>query len=216
MQFPNPSASICRTMLSTRSVRSGCPCGSKARCETFAEVNNIAEAFGQAAAQAPQPMHAAASIARSAWCFGTGIEFASGAEPARAATKPPACTMRSSALRSTTKSLINRNGLARNGSIVIVSPSAKLRMKSWQAAPGCRGPCASPLMVSEHVPQIPSRQSESNATGSLPSSVRSLVQDVEHLEKRSVFVDVIDLVIDETAFRLLILLTPDAKTELHL
>ena len=45
---------------------------------------------------------------------------------------------------------------------------------------------------------------------------QSLVDDVEHFEKRHVFVDVIDLVIDETAFCLLILLTPDAKTELHL
>ena len=32
-------------------------------CETLAPVNNIAEAFGQAATQAPQPIQAAASIA---------------------------------------------------------------------------------------------------------------------------------------------------------
>ena len=47
----------------------------------------MADAFGHAAAQAPQPMHAAASIARSASCFGIGIEFASGADPARAEMK---------------------------------------------------------------------------------------------------------------------------------
>src|SRR3712207_8884538 len=49
----------------------------------ISEVNSIADAFGHAAAQAPQPMHAAASMAWSAFGFGTGIEFASGAEPVR-------------------------------------------------------------------------------------------------------------------------------------
>ena len=108
--LPHPSlATIC----STRRVAFRLPCGSKARCETFAEVNNIADAFGHAATHAPQPMHAAASIARSASCFGTGIEFASGADPVRAEMKPPAWMIRSSALRSTTKSLITGNVLAR-------------------------------------------------------------------------------------------------------
>ena len=111
-----------------RLVRSGAPCGKNARCETFAAVKSMADAFGQAAAQAPQPMHAAASIARSALCFGTGIEFASGAEPARAEMNPPACTIRSSALRSITRSLTSGNGFARNGSTVIVSPSRNFRM----------------------------------------------------------------------------------------
>jgi len=40
---------------------------------------SIAEALGQAATQAPQPMHAAASMASSAICAGTGMLFASGA-----------------------------------------------------------------------------------------------------------------------------------------
>src|SRR5207237_7036657 len=92
-------------MLTTRRVRSGSPCGKSARCETFAAVKSIADAFGHAAAHAPQPMHAAASIERSDACFGTGIEFASGADPARAEINPPARTIRSSALRSTTRSL---------------------------------------------------------------------------------------------------------------
>ena len=43
-------------------------------------MNSIAEAFGQAATQAPQPMQVAASKARSASCFGTGVEWASGAD----------------------------------------------------------------------------------------------------------------------------------------
>ena len=34
-------------------------------------MNNMAEAFGQAATQAPHPMHSAASNARSAFTFGT-------------------------------------------------------------------------------------------------------------------------------------------------
>src|SRR5438874_10053638 len=90
VQFPKPSASITCTILRTRLSRSGCPCGNSARCETFAEVKSIAEPLGQAAAHAPQPMQAAASIARSALCLATGIEFASGAEPVRAEMNPPA------------------------------------------------------------------------------------------------------------------------------
>ncbi len=57
---------------------------------------------------------------------------------------------------------------ARHGSTVIVSPSANERMWSWQLVV-TSGPCASPLIISEHAPQMPSRQSESNATGSSPS-----------------------------------------------
>src|ERR1700693_891951 len=98
-------------MSTTRLIRSGSPCGNNARCETFAAVKSIADAFGHAAAQAPQPMHAAASIERSALCFGIGIEFASGAEPARAEMKPPACTIRSCALRSTPKYLVDGKDL---------------------------------------------------------------------------------------------------------
>jgi len=40
------------TIFKTRLCRSGCPCGKSARCETFAEVNSMADPFGQAAAQA--------------------------------------------------------------------------------------------------------------------------------------------------------------------
>ena len=83
MQLPKPSASIAVTIFKTRAVRSGWPWGRNARWETFAAVNSIAEALGHAAAQAPQPMQAAASIARSAFCFATRVAFASGAEPAR-------------------------------------------------------------------------------------------------------------------------------------
>jgi hypothetical protein len=90
VQLPKPSASMARTIFNTRVVRSGEPCGNSDRCETFAAVKSMADAFGQAAAQAPQPMQAAASMARSAAGFGIKIEFASGAEPARAEMKPPA------------------------------------------------------------------------------------------------------------------------------
>jgi len=49
----------------------------------------MADAFGHAATHAPQPMHAAASIARSAAGFGTRIEFASGALPVRVGNEHP-------------------------------------------------------------------------------------------------------------------------------
>src|SRR5690606_584923 len=78
---PKPSASICATMRSTRSFRSGFPCGNNANCETLALTNNIADAFLQAATQAPQPIQVAASNASSAIFFGMGISFASGTPP---------------------------------------------------------------------------------------------------------------------------------------
>ena len=49
-------------------------------------MKSAAEAFGQAATHAPQPMQAAASMARSAPVFGTRIAFASGALPVRTVT----------------------------------------------------------------------------------------------------------------------------------
>ncbi len=41
-------------------------------------------------------------------------------------------------------------------------------MCSWQTVPPGSGPCATPLTITPHEPQMPSRQSESNAMGSCP------------------------------------------------
>src|SRR5579872_991320 len=81
VQLPNPSWSIALIIFITRLWRSGCPCGSRARCEIFALVNSDAAPLGHAATHAPQPMHAAASIARSESCLVTRTELASGALP---------------------------------------------------------------------------------------------------------------------------------------
>ncbi len=56
--------------------------------------------------------------------------------------------------------------------MVIVSPSVNDRMWSWQVVVTC-GPWASPLIISPHMPQMPSRQSESKAIGSSPFSFSS-------------------------------------------
>jgi hypothetical protein len=88
----------------------------------------MALAFGHAATHAPQPMQAAASMAASAAGFGTGRQFASCAEPVRAVMNPPACWMRSKALRSTMRSRTTGKVFARNGSMWIVSPSLNFRM----------------------------------------------------------------------------------------
>ena len=59
--------------------------------------------------------------------------------------------------------------------MTISSPSANFRMCSWQVAVPFWGPWAWPLIISPHVPQMPSRQSWSKAIGSLPSAMsRSL------------------------------------------
>ena len=86
----------------------------------FAEVNSIADPFGQAATHAPQPMQVAASNARSACSLGAGTEWASGAEPALMEMKPPAWMIRSKAVRSTTRSLMTGKAPARHGSTSIV------------------------------------------------------------------------------------------------
>ena len=92
----------------------------------------------------------------------------SGALPVGTETKPPAAMMRSSAPRSTTRSLITGKAFARHGSTTSVSPSVKLRMCSWQAVVRVRGPWGRPLTTMLQVPQMPSRQSWSNAIGSSP------------------------------------------------
>src|ERR1700740_1340659 len=81
VQLPKPSSSICATIFCTRLQRSVWPCGSMANCDTLAETNSIAEAFLQAATQAPQPMQVAELKASSAITLGTGISFASGTPP---------------------------------------------------------------------------------------------------------------------------------------
>ena len=73
--------SMVSTMFCTRFQRSGWPCGSRLRWATLAAVKSWAALFGHAATHAPQPMHAAASIAASATSFGTRIRLASGALP---------------------------------------------------------------------------------------------------------------------------------------
>ena len=62
-----------------------------------------------------------------------------------------------------------RGGRARHGSTVIVSPSRKLRMCNWQVVTPGIGPWGMPLIVIEHMPQMPSRQSWSKAKVSLPA-----------------------------------------------
>src|SRR3954463_5193688 len=84
--------------------------------------------------------------------------------------------MRSNALRSTTRSRMIGNAAARHGSTTISSPSANLRMCNWHVAGPSDGPWARPLIIIEHEPQMPSRQSWSNAIGSRPSATsRSLI-----------------------------------------
>ncbi len=145
VQVPKPSASICATMLPHAVGRAPAgPAAAAPRCETFAAVNSMAEAFGQAATHAPQPMHAAASMARSASSLRTGIALASGAPPVATETKPPAAMIRSKALRSTTRSRTTGNASARQGSIVsdvAVLERAHVQLAGGRASVAGRGAC---------------------------------------------------------------------------
>ena len=85
------------------------------------------------------------------------------------------------------------NAAARHGSTVTSCAALlSLRMCSWQVAVPRSGPCAWPLIIIEHEPQMPSRQSWSNAIGSSPVGEQLLVHDVEHLEERHVGADVVE------------------------
>src|SRR5680860_1910225 len=77
VQLPKPSASICFTIWATRSPASIFPCGNRANWDTLAATNSMAEAFLQAAAQAPQPIQVAASKASSETDFSMGMVLAS-------------------------------------------------------------------------------------------------------------------------------------------
>src|SRR5690606_41233468 len=105
VQLPKPSASIWSTMACARLYRSVWPCGRRAYCDILAETKSMAEEFLQAATQAPQAIHVADSNASSATTLGMGIAFASGTPPVFTLTYPPACWIRSNAVRSTAKSL---------------------------------------------------------------------------------------------------------------
>jgi hypothetical protein len=63
------------------------------------------------------------------------------------------------------------NALARQGSSVSVSPSLNDRMCSWHTVVARIGPCGIPSTMNPQVPQMPSRQSESNAIGSSPRAI---------------------------------------------
>ena len=81
VQLPKPSSSILATIAFARRAASTFPCGNKASWDTLAATKSIAEEFLQVAAQAPQPMQAAASIASSALSLEIGIALASGTPP---------------------------------------------------------------------------------------------------------------------------------------
>ena len=132
----------------------------------------MALALGQAATQAPHPMQAAASMESSAFSLEMGRALASWGEPVGTLMKPPAAMMRSKAPRSTIRSLMTGKASARQGSMVTLSPSLKLRMCSWQVVVRSRGPWGRPLITMPQVPQMPSRQSWSKVMGSSPLRMR--------------------------------------------
>jgi len=134
----------------------------------------MADPFLQEATHAPHPMHEEASML--SWAFSLEIRTvcASGALPVFTLTNPPACSILSKALRLTIRSLITGNAPLLKGSTVISLPSLKRLMYSWHVVTPSSGPCALPLIYNPQAPQIPSRQSWSNAIVSLFSSTNLL------------------------------------------
>ena len=83
----------------------------------LAATNKLAEAFGQTATHAPQPIQVAESNAQSASSLLTNCELASGAEPTDTEINPPDWIMRSNASRLTARSLTIGKLFALQGSI---------------------------------------------------------------------------------------------------
>ena len=88
-------------------------------------------------------------------------------------------------------------------------------MWSWHVAVPFIGPCATPLIIMPHEPQIPSRQSWSKAIGCSPLPVKRFVDDVEHLEERHVRADVVGLVALHRARRVGTGLSPHEESHVH-
>ena len=106
---------------------------------------------------------------RRAW--GRGCALASGAAPVR--TRDVAAGLDDAVERAAVDDQVlqHREGAARNGSIDDLVAVLEVRMCSWQVVVAACGPCGTPLIIMPHVPQMPSRQSWSNAIGSSPFAI---------------------------------------------
>jgi hypothetical protein len=165
-------------------------------------MKSIADALGQAATQAPQPMQAAASNARSAFRLGTGTAWASGAEPVLTEMKPPAWMIRSKALRSTTRSLMTGNASARHGSMRDRRRrrgTAHVQLAGGGALRG-RAPGRTVDHQAAHAADALAAVAV-EGDRLLALGVELLVEDVEHLEERHVFETSADLVGDHLPSR---------------
>ena len=171
----------------------------------FAAAKSIADAFGQAATHAPHPMHAAASMARSAWCFGIGWNWLRELNrSARRQIHPPARSIE----RVPIDHEIADEGkwFARNGSIyrgaVFKTPHVNLAGRARMiggmrfAVDRQRASAAdafATILIKRDRLLAPGRQ--------------TLIHDVEHLQKRRIWGNVRRFVLDEFPFGLG---TPDA------
>ena len=179
-------------------------------------VKSAADAFGHAATHAPQPMHAAASIARSAARL---RRPGSRSPPARSrcgSTRSRRTAMiRSRALRSTTRSFSTGNAAARQGSSRSTSPS--LEVAHVRLADGRVRERAVRLAVHEEAARPADALAAVRVEGDrlLAALDELLVQGVEHLEERHVLGHVGYVVLDEAALVARVLLPPDVEEDPH-
>ncbi len=178
-------------------------------------MNSEAEAFGHMATQAPQPMQAAASMARSAFSLGTRMALPSGALPVATEMKPPAAMMRSKALRSTTRSLTTGKALRAPG--LQVQLVAVLEMAHVELAQGGAGQRAVRHAVDHAAAHAADALAaivvEGHRLFALGDQV--LVQHVEHLQERHVLADVGRFVAHHAALVARVLLPPDVENDSH-
>jgi hypothetical protein len=130
----------------------------------------MADALGQAATQAPQPMHWAASMASSALSWGTGMALASGCPAGIDGNETAGLNdaVQGTAVDHQVFDDLEGHGAERfNGDYIAVFEMPHVQLAQGGAFQRAVGP---PLITAPHMPQMPSRQSWSKAIGSLPSA----------------------------------------------
>jgi hypothetical protein len=170
----------------------------------------MADALGQTAMQAPQPMHDAASIERSAASFWTGIAFTGADRNVASGLDDP---VQRRPIDNQVTDDGERLGAPRlDPDLIAVAVLSHVELTGGRTRPGAMG-----LTIDHHTTGAanPLAAIVVDRDGLLPTLDEALVEHVQHLEKRHVRTHVAGLVPGEPAFVFRAVLPPDVQREVH-
>ncbi len=175
----------------------------------------MAEALGQAATQAPQPMQAAASMASSASTLGMAMALASGAAPVGDRDEAAGLhdAVEGAAVHDEVADHVEGLGAPRlEPELVAVLERTHVELAGGRQATGAVG-----LAVDHHAAGAADALTAIviEGDGVLARIDEALVDDVEHLEERHVGAHAPCFVALEAARRLGVLLPPDVQLEVQ-